>query len=57
MKNSGLGIASFISSIVTGILIFLLFIFAGVMETSTPGGGDEDATEPDADAGEPSDAS
>lgn len=40
-KHSGLGIASFIFSIVAGILIFLLFIAAGVMQVSTPGGVDE----------------
>jgi len=40
-KHSGLGIASFIFSIVAGILIFLLIVIAGVMEVSTPGGMDE----------------
>src|SRR6218665_3861150 len=44
-KHSGLGIASFIISIVTGILIFLLFIVAGVVESSTPGGINEESTE------------
>ncbi|WP_447593413.1 hypothetical protein [Aquipseudomonas campi] len=44
-KHSGLGIASFIISIVTGILIFLLFIVAGVIESSTPGGINEESTE------------
>jgi hypothetical protein len=42
-KHSGLGIASFITSIIAGILIFLLLLIAGVMETSTPGGIDEDS--------------
>ncbi len=40
-KHSGLGISSFIISTATGVLMFLLFIVAGVMETSTPGGIDE----------------
>jgi uncharacterized membrane protein len=40
-KHSGLGIVSFITSIVSGILIFLLIVIAGVMEVSTPGGMDE----------------
>jgi hypothetical protein len=42
-KHSGLGIASFITSIVSGIIIFLLIVIAGVMETSTPGGMDEES--------------
>lgn len=42
-KYSGLGIASFITSIVSGILIFLLFVIAGIMEASTPGGMDEES--------------
>lgn len=41
MKNSGLGIASFITSILSGILIFILIVVAGIMETSTPGGINE----------------
>lgn len=40
-KHSGLGIASFITSIVSGILIFLDIVIAGVMEATTPGGVDE----------------
>ena len=43
-KHSGLGVASFIASIVSGICIFLIFVVAGVMETSTPGGIDEEST-------------
>jgi hypothetical protein len=43
-KHSGLGISSFIISTAIGVLMFLLFIVAGVMETSTPGGIDEDST-------------
>jgi len=42
-KHSGLGIASFITSIVSGLLIFLLIVVAGVMEASTPGGIDEES--------------
>jgi hypothetical protein len=42
-KHSGIGIASFITSIVSGILIFLLIVIAGVMEASTPGGMDEES--------------
>ena len=40
-KNSGLGIASFITSIFSGVLIFVVFVIAGVMEASSPGGIDE----------------
>jgi hypothetical protein len=43
-KHSGLGISSFIISTAIGVLMFLLFIVAGIMETSTPGGIDEDST-------------
>ena len=43
-KHSGLGIASFITSIVSGILIFLVIVIAGVMEASSPGGMDEEST-------------
>ena len=42
-KHSRLGIASFITSIVSGILIFLVIVIAGVMEASTPGGMDEES--------------
>ena len=42
-KHSGLGIASFITSIGSGILISLLMVVAGVIETSTPGGMDEES--------------
>ena len=40
-KHSGLGVASFITSLVSGILLFLLIVIAGVIEASTPGGMDE----------------
>ncbi|WP_028453247.1 hypothetical protein [Chitinilyticum aquatile] len=42
-KHSGLGIASFVTSVVTAGLIFLMFIIAGVMESTTPGGIDENS--------------
>lgn len=42
-KHSGIGIASFITSIVSGILTFLLIVIAGAIEVSTPGGMDEDS--------------
>jgi hypothetical protein len=44
-QHSGLGIASFTISIVCAILLFLLFLIAGVMEASTPGGIDEESVE------------
>ena len=42
-KHSGLGIASFITSIISGILIFLTIVIAGIMEASTPGGIDAES--------------
>lgn len=42
-KHSGLGIASFILSLVCGLMIFVLFVVAGVIEVSTPGGMDEES--------------
>lgn len=45
MKHSGLGIASLVTSIVSGILIFLTILVAGVIESSTPGGMDEQSPE------------
>lgn len=41
--HSGLGIASFVISILSGVLIFFLIVIAGVMEASTPGGMDEES--------------
>lgn len=35
-KHSGLGIASFVTSLASGIMIFLLIIIAAVMKTSAP---------------------
>ena len=40
-KHAGLGIASFVISLIAGLLLFILFAIAGVMETATPGGIDE----------------
>ena len=45
LKHSGLGIASFILSIIAGIFIFIIMIIAGAMEASTPGGIDEESVE------------
>ena len=42
-KHSGLGVASFIISIVAGGLQFLLLVVAGVMQVSTPGGMDKNS--------------
>lgn len=44
LKHSGLGIASFITSIICSVLLFVFFVIAGVMEMSTPGGIDEEST-------------
>jgi hypothetical protein len=43
LPHSKLGIASFIIALVVGIGEFTLLIVAGVMETSTPGGIDEES--------------
>jgi hypothetical protein len=43
LRHSGLGIASFILSLVVGCFLFLLVVTAGVMEVSTPGGMDENS--------------
>ena len=37
-RHSGIGIASFVVSIIAGIAMFFLTIAAGVIEVSTPGG-------------------
>jgi hypothetical protein len=42
-KHSGLGAASFIISVVVGVVIFLLILVAGVMELTTPGGINEES--------------
>ncbi|MFP4173662.1 MAG: hypothetical protein ACLFV4_12195 [Candidatus Hydrogenedentota bacterium] len=44
-KHSGLGIASFITSLVSGFFLLIMFGVAGVMETTTPGGIDEESAE------------
>ena len=43
LKHSGLGIASFIISILAGMILFVCVIIAGAMEASTPGGIDEES--------------
>ena len=44
-KNSGFGVASFIMSIVIGLLILVLFAVAGVISASTPGGMDKQSVQ------------
>lgn len=44
-KHSGIGIASFVLSIVTGLLMFASIVVAGFMEATTPGGIDEESVE------------
>lgn len=44
-KHSALGISSFILSLITGVIIFVLVVIAGAMEASTPGGIDEESAE------------
>lgn len=44
-KNSGFGIASFIMSIVVGVLLFVLFAIAGFISASTPGGMDKESAQ------------
>ena len=43
MKHSGIGIASFMISIVSGLFLFLLVAIAGIIEATTPGGIDEES--------------
>ena len=43
MPHSGLGIASFALSILSGVVIFALVVTAAGVEASTPGGMDEDS--------------
>ncbi|MBO2680520.1 hypothetical protein I6M56_16940 [Shewanella algae] len=45
LKHSGLGIASFATSIFSGIALFITFIVAGALEATTPGGLDENSME------------
>jgi hypothetical protein len=42
-KHSGLGIVSFISSLISGALLFVIIAIAGVMEVSNPDGVDEES--------------
>jgi len=42
-KHSGFGIASFLIAIAVTVLLFLLFVAAGVIESSTPGGMNEES--------------
>jgi hypothetical protein len=42
-KHSMLGIASFVLSLLTGFALFALIVVAGVLETTTPGGLDENS--------------
>ena len=39
-KHSGFGVASFIISILAGLLMFLIFVIATIIQVSTPGGMD-----------------
>jgi hypothetical protein len=41
--HSGLGIASFVIAMGTGLLEFVLVIIAGILESTTPGGIDENS--------------
>jgi hypothetical protein len=42
-RHSGFGIASFVIACVSAVLIFILLLVAGVIESSTPGGMDENS--------------
>ena len=42
-KHSGLGISSFVISTLTGVAMLVLIVLAGVLETTTPGGMDEES--------------
>lgn len=42
-KHSKLSIASFVISLVTGFVLFILIAIAGVLENATPGGMDEES--------------
>ena len=43
LKHSGFGIASFVIALAVGTLEFIVFVIAGILETTTPGGIDEDS--------------
>jgi hypothetical protein len=40
-KHSGIGIASFVISLGAALAIFLVFVIAGIMQSTTPGGMNE----------------
>ena len=42
LKQSGVGIASFVLSLLSGICLFALFAVAGYMESQSPGGMNEE---------------
>ena len=43
-SHSGLGIASFVVSMVSGLCTFLIFVYAGIKENSLPGGVAENSS-------------
>lgn len=43
LKHSGFGIASFIIALAVGALEFILLVVAGILESTTPGGIDENS--------------
>jgi hypothetical protein len=43
-KNSGLGISSFVISLIAGVLLSAIIVLAGIMESSSPGGTDGSST-------------
>lgn len=43
LKHSGIGIAAFVGSLLSGIAIFILTIISIVVDVSTPGGMTEDS--------------
>ena len=43
LRHSGMGIAAFVTSLVAAMLMLVLFAIAGVIETGTPGGIDEES--------------
>ena len=45
LKHSGFGIASFILTLLFGLMMFGAIVMAGVMEASSPGGMDEESPE------------
>ena len=45
LKHSGVGIAAFIISLVMGFITFIVVVVAGILETSSPGGMDENSVE------------